>query len=77
MLTNRNSDYLKLTIKTSKKMKSSTKKKLKFLNFVCGKDPKLTSEEKFKIKKYKPRVFNKRRNPISFVVDWQLNDTQV
>jgi hypothetical protein len=36
----------------------------------------LTSGEKYKNKKYKSSVFNEKRNPLSFVVPWQLSDEQ-
>ncbi len=42
----------------------------------AGPERKLTSGEKFSKQKNKPTVFNKRRDPLSFVVGWQLTDKQ-
>lgn len=50
------------------------KAKKKFLPIVPERNS--TSIEKFKKQKNLPCVFNKRRNPISFVVDWQLANNQ-
>jgi len=57
-------------------MKLASKKQKK--NFHPHADPyrKLTSGEKFSKSKNKPTVFNKRRDPLSFVVGWQLTDNQ-
>ncbi len=54
---------------------SSEKQKIKFYPDIDS-ERKLTVNKKVKEKKNKPRVFNKKRNPLSFVVDWQLDHTQ-
>jgi hypothetical protein len=36
----------------------------------------LTSGEEFKSRKHKSSGLNKKRNPLSFVVPWQLSDEQ-
>ncbi|MGM0621585.1 MAG: hypothetical protein ACQETJ_11115 [Bacteroidota bacterium] len=55
-------------------MKISSKKQKKNFHPDVGTDRKLTSGEKFKEKKNQPSVFSKKRNPLSFVVAWQLHD---
>ncbi len=54
----------------------SSKKLKKNFHPDAGSDRKLTSEEKFNKSKNKPTVFNKKRNPLLFVVGWQLTDDQ-
>jgi len=55
-------------------MKLSSKKPKKNYHPDVGPGGKLTSDEQFKRKRNIPNVFNKKRNPLSFVVDWQLSD---
>ena len=57
-------------------MKLSSKKQKMNFHPDAGPDRKLTSGEKFSKSKNKPTVFNKRRDPLSFVVGWQLTDGQ-
>lgn len=54
----------------------SKKRKRKFYpEFVTERS--LTSgEKKYKNKKYQSSVINKKSNPLSFVVPWQLSDKQ-
>ena len=52
-----------------------TKQKKKFQP-ETGYGRNLTSGEEFKSKKHKSSGFNKKRNPLSFVVPWQLSDEQ-
>ena len=55
-------------------MKISSKNQKKNFHPDVGPERKLTSGEQFSKQKNKPSVFNKKRNPLSFVVDWQLSD---
>lgn len=57
-------------------MDASLKKQKKNFHPDAGPDRKLTSSEKFNKSKNKPTVFNKKRNPLLFVVGWQLTDDQ-
>jgi hypothetical protein len=41
-----------------------------------GPERNLTAGEKFNKKKNQPSVFNNKRNPLFFVVPWQLSDEQ-
>ena len=57
-------------------MEAISKKKQKNFHPDIGKEQNLISVEKIKRKNNKPRAFNKKRNPLSFVVDWQISDAQ-
>lgn len=57
-------------------MKLSSTKQKKNFHPHAGPDRKLTTAEQFSKSKNKPTVFNKRRDPLSFVVGWQLTEEQ-
>lgn len=55
-------------------MEISSKKKKIIFHPDVDLERKLTIGEKFSKRKNKPSVFNEKRDPLSFVVDWQLSE---
>jgi hypothetical protein len=57
-------------------MEELSKKRKKKFQPEIGTERNLSSGEELKNKKHKSSVFNRKRNPLSFVVPWQLSDEQ-
>lgn len=58
------------------KMKISSIKQKKIFHSDVVSERNFTSVKKSGKRNSKPSVFNKKQNPLSFVVDWQLSDKQ-